>query len=61
MLTAATGIDLSISQFVAAWRLMCAGAPGHTTAEADGVQYIFSGVPIPFFNVAVVTGTRTVG
>ena len=55
MLTTANGIDLGINQFVDAWRLMCSGASGYTGGEADGVQFIFSGVPIPFFNVAVVT------
>ena len=34
---------------------MCAGGPDYTDANEDGVHFIFSGVPIPFFNVAVVT------
>lgn len=50
-----SGVDLSIQQFVGAWRLMCAGAPGYAAVEIDGVHYVFSGVPIPFFNVAIVT------
>jgi len=49
------GVDLSIQQFVGAWRVMCSGGRGHAAAAADGVHYVFSGVPIPFFNVAVLT------
>jgi hypothetical protein len=49
-------LDLSLRQFIEAWRLMCTGSPGHTAAVDDGIQYIFSGCPIPFFNVAVLTG-----
>lgn len=47
-------VDLSIRQFCHAWRVMCAGAPGN--AMADGVRYTFSGIPIGFFNVALLTG-----
>jgi GNAT superfamily N-acetyltransferase len=50
-----SGVDLSVQQFVGAWRLMCAGGPGYAAAEIDGVHYVFSGVPIPFFNVAILT------
>jgi GNAT superfamily N-acetyltransferase len=55
------GVDLSLQQFIAAWSLMCAGAPTCRVEEAEGLHYIFSGVPIPFFNVAVLTGRRTAG
>lgn len=48
-------VDLSISQFVDAWRLMCAPAPGRRTASVPGAEYIFSGLPIPFFNVILPT------
>ena len=48
-------VELSIRHFVNAWRLMCAGAPGYAEELAHGVQYVFSGIPIPFFNVALVT------
>ena len=34
---------------------MCTAAPGHTVAAADGIQYIFSGRPIAFFNVALLS------
>lgn len=49
-------VDLSIQQFVGAWDLMCTAGPGHRRASAPDVEYIFGGVPIPFFNVAVLTG-----
>lgn len=58
-------VDLSIRQFTEAWRIMCAGGPapiqpiaaagGRAVAAIDGIQYIFSGCPIAFFNVAVLT------
>jgi GNAT superfamily N-acetyltransferase len=59
-------VDLSIRQFTEAWRLMCAGgdAPiqhrmtesGPAVTAVEGIQYIFSGCPIAFFNVAILTG-----
>lgn len=54
-------IALSIQQFVGAWEVMCCSAPGHARASAPGVEYIFGGVPIPFFNVAVLTGRGIAG
>ena len=50
------GVDLSIRQFREAWRVFCAGSPGASLAVEDGIDYIFSGVPIGFFNVAVLSG-----
>jgi GNAT superfamily N-acetyltransferase len=47
--------DLTTTQLTGAWRTMCAGAPGYQHRSADGVEYIFSGLPIAFFNVAIVT------
>ena len=49
-------VDLSIRQFRDAWQLMCAGGPGRSFAAGDGIEYIFSGLPIGFFNVALLTG-----
>jgi ribosomal protein S18 acetylase RimI-like enzyme len=49
-------VDLSIRHFVDAWRTMCAGARGYAEEAVDGVHYVFSGIPIPFFNVALMTG-----
>jgi GNAT superfamily N-acetyltransferase len=51
-------IDLSISQFLAAWRIMCAASPGRGSYSAEGLECVFSGVPIPFFNMAFATGRR---
>jgi hypothetical protein len=56
MVVASDRVDLSVRQFSEAWRLMCTGVAGHTAAVADGVEYIFGGCPIPFFNVAISTG-----
>lgn len=49
-------VEFSVRQFAEAWRLMCTRVPDHTAAAVDGVEYIFSGRPIAFFNVAVITG-----
>jgi GNAT superfamily N-acetyltransferase len=38
-----------------AWRLMCAGGPKPVVAATEGIKFIFSGLPIGFFNVAVLT------
>jgi GNAT superfamily N-acetyltransferase len=50
-------VALSIRQMDGAWRLMCAGGSRYVAAASAGVQYIFSGVPISFFNIAVLTGS----
>jgi GNAT superfamily N-acetyltransferase len=54
----ATGDDvgLSLRQFSQAWRLMCTLAPAPQIVIGDGIEYIFSGCPVAFFNVALVTG-----
>jgi len=48
-------------QFIAAWRLMCTGNARHVTSSDQGLEYIFSGLPIAFFNVAVLTGRGLTG
>lgn len=48
-------VDLSLQQFSGAWRLMCDGAPDTRVVAADGIEYIFTGLPIGFFNVALLT------
>jgi GNAT superfamily N-acetyltransferase len=48
-------VSLSISQFLDAWRLFGYAHPGSTLHSADGVSYVFTGLPIPFFNVAMPT------
>jgi hypothetical protein len=51
-------IDLSIRQFAEAWRVMCAPCEGSVVTSDDGIDYRFSGLPIPFFNVALLTEDR---
>jgi ribosomal protein S18 acetylase RimI-like enzyme len=48
-------VDFSVRQFTAAWRLMCADAPAAAISTSIGIEYVFSGLPIGFFNVALVT------
>ncbi len=50
-------VALSIRQMDGAWRLLCAEGPSPVVAATEGVQYIFSGVPISFFNLALLTGS----
>ena len=50
------GVALSISQFLDAWRIFGRACPGSRIESAAGVDYMFTGLPIAFFNVAVVTG-----
>ena len=49
-------VDLSIRQFSDAWQVICANAPNRAVATTGGVQYVFSGIPIAFFNIALPTG-----
>lgn len=49
-------VTLSISQMDGAWKLMCAAAPSPVVAEGTGIQFMFSGLPISFFNIALLTG-----
>jgi len=51
----ADDVDFSISQFSGAWRLMCSASPDYVTDGNGDVEYIFSDVPVPFFNVALLT------
>ena len=50
-------VTLSIRQIDGAWRLMCAGAPNSVVKASEGIQYIFSGLPVSFFNLALLTGS----
>ena len=45
----------SIAHFGDAWRVLCAANPETRIETAEGLDCIFSNVPIAFFNVAVVT------
>jgi GNAT superfamily N-acetyltransferase len=48
-------VDLSIGLFREAWRVMFANRPGAVAGSADGVDFVFSGLPVAFFNIAFVT------
>jgi GNAT superfamily N-acetyltransferase len=50
-------VTLSMRQIDGAWRLMCAGTPNYVVAATEGIQYIFSGLPVSFFNLALLTGS----
>jgi GNAT superfamily N-acetyltransferase len=50
-------VSFSMRQMEGAWRLMCAAGPSPVAATTEGIRYIFSGVPISFFNIALLTGT----
>ena len=56
-------LDLSLSQMNGAWRTMCIGSAAFATQSEDGLEFVFSGLPIPFFNIAVLTdrGIRLIG
>ena len=56
MVVMADDIDLSIGQFVRAWQVMCTPAAGYTGESRDGLELVFSGLPIGFFNIAMLTG-----
>lgn len=49
------GVDLSVRQMCEAWRVMCRDAPERRVSSADGIDYIFSSLPVAFFNVAILT------
>ena len=48
-------VDLSIRQFVSAWQTMSSAAPSYQCHSGAGVECVFSGVQVAFFNAAVVT------
>lgn len=52
----ADDVALSLSQFAAAWRVLCAESPAAALSASDGIEYVFSGLPIGFFNIALPTG-----
>jgi GNAT superfamily N-acetyltransferase len=49
-------VELSLDQIRNAWRLMCAPAAGRAIEDGGEVFFAFSGLPIPFFNIAVING-----
>jgi hypothetical protein len=48
-------ISLSVRQFTEAWRVFCTAPPVHVATQQKGVEYIFSGLPVAFFNVVAIT------
>jgi len=57
-LSTTDGVDLSFRQLLGSWRLMAAVAPKPSALSAPGFECIFAGVPVPFFNVALITDPR---
>ena len=57
----ADGVALSLRQFSEAWRVMCSGGPGYAREATDGLEYTFSGIPVGFFNLALLTGSGISG
>ena len=51
-------VSLSISQFLDAWRIFGRACPATKLLNAGAAEYIFTGLPIAFFNVAVVTARQ---
>jgi hypothetical protein len=48
-------VELSVRQFVEAWRVLCTAAPGYSSYSEPGIECVFSGSPIAFFNAAILT------
>jgi GNAT superfamily N-acetyltransferase len=48
-------VALSLSQFGEAWRVICSPSPNYALEADEGIEYIFSGIPIGFFNIALIT------
>ena len=48
-------VSLSISQFLDAWRIFGRAHAGSKVENAAGVAYVFTGLPIAFFNIAMPT------
>jgi GNAT superfamily N-acetyltransferase len=49
-------LSLTIRQFTLAWQAFCEPIPGNQIASIPGVELIFSCLPVPFLNVAVLSG-----
>ena len=54
-MTTTDPVDLSIGLFRESWRVMFADLPAASVASGDGMDYVFSGLQIAFFNIAFVT------
>jgi ribosomal protein S18 acetylase RimI-like enzyme len=51
-------VQLSIGQMDGAWRLMCGDVPTSVVEANEAITYIFSGLPVSFFNLAILTGSH---
>lgn len=49
-------LDSSLRQLLGAWEVLCAPFSGFTRESEPGLEFVFSGLSIPFFNIAVLTG-----
>jgi ribosomal protein S18 acetylase RimI-like enzyme len=52
--TARDPVDLSVRQFIEAWRVMFADLQDARVHRGDGIECVFSGLPIGFFNIGFV-------
>lgn len=48
-------IAFSLNQFRGAWSHMCTASPDAALSETETAHCLFAGLPIPFFNVGVLT------
>ncbi len=53
-----TDVEFSLGQFVDAWKLMAASCRPRRLGSGDGIEYVFAGLPIAFFNLAFVRAPR---
>jgi GNAT superfamily N-acetyltransferase len=51
-------IELSLRQFVGAWETLGRTGPRYTRASHPGVELVFSGIPVSFFNAAFLKWRR---
>jgi ribosomal protein S18 acetylase RimI-like enzyme len=49
-------VAISLRQITEAWRVMCCGSPRYARHLSDAAEYTFSGLPVGFFNIALLTG-----
>jgi len=49
-------VQFSISQFAGAWRLMSRPSSRYASATVNGVDLVFSGLTVAFFNIGLATG-----
>lgn len=49
-------LDLSLTQLVGAWEHLVDSCPSSARASRPGLEFVFCGLPVPFFNIAVATG-----